>query len=194
MLVKDVLNQSATLLGKDALASYIDGGFRTGSNDVKSNCSAMLNVLNMLMNEIASTYLPLVFEMTLGSGVTTAYFNSFRYTPLEITDVRDINGNSLPFSAYPTCVKIPEGTRTIVYTYLPPTLLNSDSIPYNENDLPLSVIVYGVCAEYCVYENRFEEAVMWNKKFTAGLEKCMKDKKEREKPLKNRTVKTRSFI
>lgn len=192
MLVKDILKSAAIFLGKDNVVSYIDSSFRTGSNDAKSNCSSLLTVLNMVIDEIASNYIPLYFEDGVSPSNRRAYIDSFDYVPVKIIDVFDTNHKHLEYEVYPTYLVLPNEARWVKYSYVPHGLGNTDSIGYSEEDIPQHVIVYGVLSEYCIYENRFSEAIMWNEKFTKGLEKCL-NKLEKENR-RNRRIKGRRFI
>ena len=56
------------------------------------------------------------------------------------------------------------------YEYAPTNYGLNDSVGFNAK-ITAALLGYGVAAEYCVTQGRFDEAVLWRQRYTAGVER-----------------------
>ena len=166
MLVREVIMQAAQVLGiEKGILSYLDGDDEIYEKDLKQ----LLGCFHGVECSLALNYLPLYAEDTLHTTTGRIEYESLRYSPVLIISVTDEQGNPVPYTLYPTYIKLKAGTWKVTYTYTPMekgvgeecdfTLLVSDRM-----------LVYGVLAEYCLAEGRYEDAAEWDKKYKAEIE------------------------
>ena len=58
------------------------------------------------------------------------------------------------------------------YEYAPSNYGINDAVGFN-GKITAALLGYGVAAEYCVTQGRFEEAVLWRKRYTEGVERVV---------------------
>ena len=73
------------------------------------------------------------------------------------------------------------GASTIVfcfliveYAYLPPSYDVNSKIGSFETDIPKSLLIYGLCAEYCICTGAFDEAVLWHDRYVDAVKDARK--------------------
>lgn len=166
MTIKDVLSQAAFLLGKDELVSYLKG--ENGYESQASEAAALLKCYNIVENEIALDYIPLTAEQTVSVLAGKIYYTVLTHTPVSVLSVTDTYGNKLPFTIYPEYVQTKSGARVIDYTYAPTAKTLTGNCEYG-NRVSLRVFAYGVACEYCLINGRYEEALVWDRKYKDAL-------------------------
>ena len=189
MTVGDVLKNVGIMIGRQDVTDFFGEQINIG-NDTYEDVLLLLKILNIVVSELSSTYLPLV-----ASQEVEFYNGEFAYLDLEkkvvkIVDVHDCLGNKVAFKEDVEVVKLegsyPDSTMlTICYQYMPEDYYEDSEIGYSEKDIPARVIAYGVAAEYCINQARFEEAVMHHNRYVLGIQEM--------KGPKNKTIKSRSW-
>ena len=170
MKVKDILLAAAVKLGiADGAKAYFNG---TGS-ECERECDLLLNCFHSVENALALDYFPLYAEEVLRTATGAIQFSAFSHSPVRILSVKNQKGEEVSYSLYPKYLKTGAGTFTVTYTYTP-----EKSTLDGEASFALSVserlVVYGVLAEYCMAEARFEEATVWEKKYKNAIDKLYK--------------------
>ena len=115
-------------------------------------------------------------------------FATLGISPLEILAVYDSEGNELDYvkNAYGLESKGGVAIYKIAYSYLPENYGLTDTIGKFMKPVSYNLLAYGVAAEFCLTQARFDEALMWNDRFVKGVNALMRPK--------NGRVKGRSFI
>lgn len=166
MTVKEVLSQAAFLLGKEDAVSYLQGDADSDSGGEVA--AALLKCFNIVENEIALDYIPLTAEQNVNVLGGKIYYSGLKHTPVSVLSVTDVYGNKLPFTIYPEYVQTKAGAQVIVYTYAPAVKKLTDSCEYG-NRISLRLVAYGVACEYCLVCGRYEEALLWDRKYKDAL-------------------------
>lgn len=170
MKVKDIVLSAAQVLGiQEGVASYFDGSAET----FKREGELLLACFNAVECGLALEYLPLYAEDELLTPTKRLEFSSFTYAPVRILNVADQKGNAVAYTLYPKYLNAQVGRLKVTYTYTP----DKKDID-GESDFSLLVadtlFVYGVLAEYCMAEGRFEEASEWDKKYKEAIESVIR--------------------
>ena len=185
MTVSDIIKKAAVMLKLKNVSEYLAGGV-TADEETLSTVGKMTNLVNLVLNELAVSYLPMkaTERKTVSGGKVE--FSSLSRTPYKILDVFDTYGEKVFYTLCPTYIKTKENAVDILYSYLPTSYGLSDTVGYGENETSPRLIAYALCAEYMLTVSAFDEAIMWRKRFTSELEELVLPKTKK--------MKGRSFI
>lgn len=164
MTVKEVLSQAAFLLGRDELVTLL----QTEEGAQSAEAVSLLKCYNTVENEIALDYIPLTAEQEIRVLGGKVYYTVLKRTPVSVLSVTDEYGNKLPFTIYPEYIRTSTGAKVIVYTYAPEVKQLTDNCEYG-NRLSVRLLSYGVACEYCLINGRYEEALLWDRKYKDAL-------------------------
>lgn len=163
MIIKEILAQAAFLLGLGEEAERLNQGDYSGEETAK-----LLRCYNFVENEIALDYLPLTAEETVSSKGGTIAYSSFSHSPVSVLGVTDEWGNRVPFDIFPEFIKTVEGTLVVTYTYSPVKKTATEHTEYDAR-VPAHLLSYGVACEYCLIGGRYEESLVWDRKYKDAL-------------------------
>jgi len=166
MKVKDIILSTASLIGAyEQVKDYIDDEDEEGAVVTE----LLIHCFNLVENELALDYLPLVAEEEKQSTTGKIIYSSFKNSIVRIIRVTDENGNSVAYQVFPDHLMTQAGKVNITYSYTPTAKTIED-----ESDFKLYVSArmfeYGILAEYCAAVGRFEEANMWDEKYKDAVE------------------------
>ena len=166
MTVRDMILHAARILGiEQGVIAYWDDEEYTYEKDAKLLESCFYSV----ENNLALNYIPLYAEDTLHTSTGRLEYSALEYSPVRIVSVTNEKDEAVPYTIYPKYLKTQLGTFKVTYTYLPPQKELDDM---SEFSLLISdmMLVYGILAEYCLAEGRYEDAAEWDKKYKAEIE------------------------
>lgn len=167
MTVKEVVLKAAKLLGiGEEVNNYLEGE-PTSSND-EIYAKKLLLAYNQVEGELALDYLPLQQEDILTPRLEKVYYNVFSYSPIRVLCVKNEAGEEVPYTIFPQYIQVTAPKAYVTYTYTPNEKTFQDDSEYS---LFMSawLMAYGVAAEYCLCEGRYEEAAVWDKKYKDGI-------------------------
>lgn len=166
MTVKEVVALAAANLGDSALAAEIEAL----SGEPTGEVSSLVRCYNLVENEVALDYFPLRREETLKIKGGKLAYTAFANPPVDILRVTDKYGSSLAFRAYPDYLALPDTSDMVVvkYAYAPSNKKISDESTFSGR-VSARLLAYGVCMEYCLSQEKFEEALMWESRYRAAL-------------------------
>ena len=169
MKLKDVIILSAGLLGLNDVVSVLDN--KMAENEYTSPIIERLRTLsNIVTNELSSGYLPLERIDDVKVVNKKISLTALQKRPIKILQVFDYNGKSIEFTYDATTIYLEEVQNVKVkYNYVAENYKLTDDVGYTEQSISRVVLAYGVCAEYCLTERRFDEAVMWHQRFVDGV-------------------------
>lgn len=185
MKVKNLVKNSALILGKFDVIRYINGATDSGIDTLES-VNLLTNLCTLVVDELSSTYLPLIRRETVTFGHGKHPLNTFRETIIKILAVYDMDNKKVDFTIDEYYVWANVSKCNVEYEYAPKNYDLDDEIGYSEKDISISTLAYGVAAEYCITQGQFEQAVMHHKRYVDNLaEICLP---------KNKMIKSRSWV
>ncbi len=169
MKLKSIIRLSAELLGLDDVCSVLDG--KTETDDCTQQViDRLVGVSNIVTGELSSAYLPLERTEEFKVVNDKISFSAFLNRAVRILEVFDKDDNPLEFSFDRINISVSGVTVAKVrYNYVAEDYRLTDDIGYTERNISKTVLAYGVCAEFCLTERRFDEAVMWHERFEEGV-------------------------
>ena len=168
MKVKDIIKISATLLAKDNVAGYLTTEGAQADKNTLREINVLITLLNGLLTELASTYVPMQkIEQT--GGATEIEFCNLSENAIRIIDAQDKDKNSINYVHHTKSIKTSSPCYYLVYEYIPTQYDLEDSIGYDPKDITETIIAYGLCAEYCITEARYSEAIVFHEKYVEGI-------------------------
>ncbi len=183
MKVKDVIKISATHLNMPTIAKYcVNGG--TLDAELLKEVEKLTLLTNLVVTELSEAYIPVTTLESVVPHGGRVNFSSLNFRPIKIIGVFDSMGRELDCTITAEYIE-GNGIDMVKYQYIPPVHEFEDDIDYDETQVSTTLLALGLSAEYCLTIGRFDEAVMWRKRFVEGV-------KEKIHP-KNRKIKGRNF-
>ena len=169
MKIKDVILAVCTYLNKTEITDYLSGKNDVPSAEVLMQVDILTRLTNLVVNELACSFVPMKTREKVNVVNGKVLIASLTKSALKILSVTDETGVQKTFIVDGENVLTYGDTVEVEYSYLPENYGLDCVIGYADNDVPLSVLSFGVCAEYCLTEWRFEEAVMWRERYSDAL-------------------------
>ncbi len=186
MKIKDIIESSAVYLNKQEILDYFNNTYEFDTTEIEANVNTMIKLTNLVISELSLGYIDLIsIEKVVASSGKINYLDLSK-TPVKILDVVDEKGNSIYFRVKEDHVETSNSAVNIKYKYLPPEYQLNDVIGYSEKEVSLATLSYGLCAEFCIVQCRFDEALMWRNRYIAEINKLIKPK--------NCTIKGRTWL
>lgn len=168
MKLKDVICVSASLLHLDDVVDVLED--KVVDNQYTSPIiECLTNLCNLVTGELSSSYIPLVRADEVRVINNKISMTALQKRPTKIINVYDINGNPVQYTSDATTIYVNINNARVQYNYVAEKYKLSDDVGFTEQEISKVVLAYGVCAEYCLTERRFEEAVMWHQRFVDGV-------------------------
>lgn len=182
MEVEKIVNFVANLLKITELASEsIFEDLTLLSAQTQSDLNLIVNCINLTASEIATDYLPIVFEEDI-----VVLNNQFDLKNLSKTILKPME---LKFGLQNAFYKVIDnklitkcGNYTLKYSIMPDTFELDDDIICFSSALSLAVFCYGVCANYTLIGGSYEESSLWESKFKDGILVAGRKNKEIKMP------------
>ena len=174
MKVKDIIKTSATLLGKENVVKYLTDENQETDLITLSEVNTFVTLLNTLLEELASGYIPMVKTEDIG-GKQKVAFSDLTEKILKIVAFYNANGNEVSYTQNTDHAIVYGYAETISYEYLPSSYGLNDVIGYTKEITVLS-LAYGLAGEFCITQGRYEEGVFFHQKFVDSIENVKKIK------------------
>ncbi len=175
MKIKDIIKTSSALLGKENVLGYLTDQNTFNDKLTLYEVNLFTTLLNGLICELAGTYIPMIKTEKL-NGETEIYFKNLTENAIRILDVLGENEKSVSYSLTAEKIKANSKCYSVVYEYVPSNYNLEDVIGYTAKDVPKTVLAYGLCAEFCISQARYSEALIFHDKYVSGIEKKQKRK------------------
>ena len=165
--VENVVRLAARMIGlEERTDEYFDGN---PTEETSRIVQGLVNCFNLVENELAVDYLPLVCEETLSTD-EKGYIEYARLSKkvAYIICVRDGFGRTVNAKRMPTHLALAEGEYVVRYAALPAEKTVEDCCEY-ETGASARLMAYGVAAEYCLHKGLYAEHAAWDKKYKEAL-------------------------
>lgn len=170
MKLSEIVAAAATLLGREEINEYLsDTTTENVSATTLAEVDTMTRLANLVLNELAGSYIPMVCTEKVTPVNGRVYYSELDRKILKIRGVYDDYGRKLFFVVHPEYLHARGEADSVEYEYLPDNLGLTEETGYLDKDVSVSVLAYGLAAEVCLSENRFDEAVMWRKRYSDGV-------------------------
>ena len=170
MKVSDVVIMAATQLGiADNIKAYVNGT----SSLYKEQGDLLLHCFNLVENELALDYIPLVKQERLSANEGKITYDSFASDVVRIIKVTDENGVHVPYQLFAAYMQVDAEKVNVTYGYTPKVKLITEESDF-QTFVSERLFSYGIAAEYCMATGLYEEAVVWDKKYKEGIEAARK--------------------
>lgn len=187
MKISDIIKTSATLIAREDVVKYIlaPNGEEYSTNTVET-VDLFTRLTNLVIQELAEGLIVMKREIMV-EGLTSVSFSEYGISPLDVLAVYDDRGEKLDFILSTYGVSVNKGRIfKIEYSYMPTNYKLTDTVGSFEKKVTTGLLSYGVLAEYCLTEGRFEEAMVWHERYVEGINKLIRPK--------NAKMKGRSFV
>ena len=185
MRISEIIKTAATYLSKEEVCDYLTNQEMEVSRQTLETIDLLTRLTNLVISELSETDVRMVEKVQL-NGQKKVTFAELRNRILEVVGVYDENGNQLEYSLSAFQLDCNNGIYTFVYSYIPTNYGLFDAVGEFEKNVTTGTLAYGVSAEFCLTEGRFEEAVMWNKRYVDSINKLYTPK--------NAKIRGRNFV
>lgn len=152
MLIKEIIYEAEKIIGESIYESDDD---------------LLLRCYNLIENELALDYFPLIHVETFICKGGIIKFKDFSKIPHEISQIYDSDFKSLSFRVYADHIKILDDVKEyacIVYLYSPAQKTIEDASDYSEKYK--DILIYGIISEYFLMIGEYEKAMNYNKLYS----------------------------
>ncbi len=186
MVFEEIIKNTALMVGREDVVNYINYETDLTGKDTYPTLNLMTNLLNLVIRELAGTFIPMVKVESVQAENNKVYYKDLNETCLKVKKVYDEFGNEINFSITPEYLKVDNQNIKVEYEYIPPNYYLTDKIGYTEKDISQTALCYGLASEFCICKGNFEEAVMWHDRYVNSI--CAQRK------IKNGFIKERNFV
>lgn len=183
MYIKDILKTSALLLAKENVLTYLNGD--QSNLTTLATINNMTSLANIVISELASTYIPMVKQEVLSVKDQKIYYTDLSERVLSVLNVTDTEGKEVRHKIFAEYIFLSASTAVVEYEFSPPNYDLLDNVVFSNAQVDERVLAYGLNAEVCISEGRFSEAVTWHKRYVDAIANICKPK--------NSTVKQRRW-
>jgi hypothetical protein len=152
MKVSEVIELSALLLDIEL------------TEDIRNN---LVRCYNLVEQELATDYFPILEVDKFFHVEDKIYYKDFSRKPYMLKGIQDFHGDSVSFrlaSEYINLIKnYNGGTFFVKYYYLPEDKELYSNSTYGAEYI--SILKYGIAAEYCLMQGNFEQAKIYSDKY-----------------------------
>lgn len=148
-----------------------------GNDDVEKEINLLIRCFNLVYNEIATDYFPLIKMEEI--EVSKGFFNLNRLENrfYKFVKLEDKNSVSINCKIYDNILYAKDGKFKLIYGYIPNKVgLNDEIINFN-GKLDERIFALGLNKEYCFIGGLYEEAKSYKTKFEEGLKSISAIKK-----------------
>ncbi|MDD4816061.1 MAG: hypothetical protein PHQ62_02880 [Clostridia bacterium] len=172
MTVKNILKIAVLFLNKKELlttTSFDDESITAPTTEQANDINLLTKCFNFIYKEVASSYLPLFFEEEIVFVNGKFEFANLQNQILEIHKLTSKNGNHLAYELFPSYVKALVSRADLVYSYLPQDFDLEDSVNMFGGKVLPQVLASGVARKFCLLNEDYSTADIWEKKFKDGI-------------------------
>lgn len=170
MKLKDIIKVTCYFLGIQDVITCIENDIYEGIYEETYNkMNSLTNLSNLVLNELSASYIPMCKTEEIPLGSKKIDFINLSENIVKVMEVLDADGNSLNYEQHLDYITVPKTARFITYSYMPANYGITEEVGYSESQIPTRVIAYGLAAEYCLSLRRFDEAVMWHKRYIDAI-------------------------
>lgn len=155
---------------EEVLELDIFGGSVTEQTEaVAKDVELLTRCLNLIYDEIATDYLPLLHSESLSITNNRIAITDLEKRLINIMSLKDINDKTAKYKLYPTYIELNDGSYTITYSYIPNSITINDTLEDFGSKLTERILAYGVASEFALISGLYDEASLWEKRFKDAM-------------------------
>ncbi|MDD3831558.1 MAG: hypothetical protein PHW00_02750 [Clostridia bacterium] len=132
--------------------------------------SLLVSCANIVLAEIANEYVPLVYKEDVNCVNGTVAYSTFAKDMLSVLRISDSNGARVRYRYRPDGIDIDSNkVCTVVYSYRPIYADFLDDVQVGKSVITERIIAFGTIAEYYLLTGKYEDAVLWDKRYKDSL-------------------------
>ena len=169
MKVKEIVSLALVFLDKEDLLDFKPFGEEEVIPELEGKeIDHLLKCFNLVYNEVATAYLPLLKEekVVFKNGVLP--FDGLSKSLIEVKKLFS-NGKNIKYKIFEDGIHANVKEAVITYSYLPDELGFESDVFLFGGKLPYRVLAYGLCFEYSVLAGLFDDANLWEGRYKDGL-------------------------
>lgn len=152
MRVSEVIELSALLLDIEL------------TDDIRKD---LVRCYNLVEQELATEYFPILEVEKFFHVKDKIYYKDFSRKPCMLKGIQDFHGDSVSFRLTPEYINLIKnydgGTFFVKYYYIPEEKELYSHSTYGAEYI--SILKYGIAAEYCLLQGSFDLAAIYNQKY-----------------------------
>ncbi len=161
--VKETIGYAASLIGRNDLAAEA----KTGEAP-SGELLLLVRCFNLVENEVALDYIPLLKEESFLPVEGKIPFSSFSEAPVSVKKVTK-SGIETAYDLFPSYLKVKgDGQTDIVYAYAPRAKELGDDSDFG-GPVSVRLLALGVAAEFELAAGRFSEAASFDRMYREAL-------------------------
>ena len=172
MIFKEIVIAAANLLDKADVAAYLEGGTETSAQTARE-AEIIARCVNLTIAQTAAEYAPFMDEKTVETENGVISYETFGTNVTEILSAEDTAGNRLKIRYGAGYIRTTPGTVKVKYSYLPEKFAGTDEVNFTDRRVSEGLIAYGAAAEYCLVAGLFDEAIVWNERYTDTVKRTL---------------------
>lgn len=184
MKLNEIIKTTATLLAREDVCEYLLNPENETQRQTYETVDLLTRLANLVIKELAEGFICMVDEISVNDF--SVRFSSLNKSILSVIGAYDQNGNKLDYTLSKFGVSSNNKISTLKYSFTPENYGLEDTIGEFEKKVTAGVLSYGVCAEYCLTQGKFDEAIMWNQRYTDSIDLLIRPK--------NANLKGRAFL
>lgn len=144
-------------------AMVIEGDLDINSEDI----DLWLKCYNLVEQELATDYFPILEVDKFFHVNDKIYYKEFSRKPYMIRGIQDFRGDKVNYVLHSEYLELQKnydgGTFFVKYYYIPDAKELYSTCTYGAEYI--SILKYGVAAEYCLQQGNFDMAAIYNQKY-----------------------------
>ncbi|MBE5742819.1 MAG: hypothetical protein E7360_05865 [Clostridiales bacterium] len=168
MKIREVLSETALLLGETDLSQAIKNTVETEDSENARKTQLLVTCFNAIQNEIALNYQTPETEVEVSGKKINV--SEFFPVPLKIIAVYGKYGQRIDYEYKDRIIQASEPISKVKYGYLPEDKTIDEDFDCQSKPISKRAFSYGIASEFCLKEARYEEAVNWESRYRQALE------------------------
>lgn len=170
MLVKEIIEKMLVRLDKV-------GDYDLDAEIIDTEIYTMVKCVNMAIAEIATDYLPVRCLETVEPINGIIALDSLKNRLIKVVNIK-VGDSEIKWKIYPEFIKVDSVNKCVIdYCFLPnqAELNGKVCLPAQVTS---DLISYGALAEYCLINGRYEDSMIYDRRYKDSLREACRIKKE----------------
>ncbi|MBQ4098737.1 MAG: hypothetical protein IJC87_01260 [Clostridia bacterium] len=168
MKIRELLVGVAKILEDEDLAIAIETSTENQKQEFKVKADRLLYAYNLVLSDVSLNYLAPTFTEKVAGKIFNISNLSKQFK--KIVSVTDGKGNEIGHKISGDKIVTSNENAEITYEYIPQKTAIDDVFEYEQKPISSRAFCYGICAEYCLFCSRYEEAQNWENKYRQAVE------------------------